>query len=377
MGARTRLERASAAAALCGVTRLADVTGLDFIGLPVFQAIRPWSRALSVHQGKGLTPEAAKMGALMEAVESHCAETFAAQSHECPFDALAPDERAPALADFAADRDDPPRDAESLSWVAARRLATGETIWAPFDVVSLDFTRPGDWRLDRSSVGLGARFDREGATVTAILEAVERDADRAWRATSIEHRSLRRVDTASIPYPWFQSLRDRITARGLLLSVYHLPAVIAVPAFMCEIVEPGASEADRQIVGGSAAHPSPEQALLKSVAEAAQSRLTVISGARDDIFYPARQGRRGYGIGLGLPLPPGFRSRAWEAVASGFNPSGEITSGRCASLLAEAGYPDAAVIDISPPELDAVVVKVVVPGLGAFARRRRPAWKEP
>ena len=57
-----------------GITRLADVTGLDRIGVPVFQAIRPLSRSVSVSQGKGLDPDAARASALMEAVETWHAE---------------------------------------------------------------------------------------------------------------------------------------------------------------------------------------------------------------------------------------------------------------------------------------------------------------
>ena len=70
-------------AARCGVTRLADITHLDRLGAPVFQAIRPWSQGLSVHQGKGLTREAASLGALMEAAEHHFAETFAGPVTSC------------------------------------------------------------------------------------------------------------------------------------------------------------------------------------------------------------------------------------------------------------------------------------------------------
>ena len=53
-----------------GITRLANVTGLDRIGLPVCVAVRPNSRGLSTSQGKGETIEAAKVSALMESIES-------------------------------------------------------------------------------------------------------------------------------------------------------------------------------------------------------------------------------------------------------------------------------------------------------------------
>src|SRR5882672_4545796 len=57
-----------------GITRLADVTGLDWIGIPVYQAIRPNSRTLSASQGKGLTRAQAQVSALMEALEGFHAE---------------------------------------------------------------------------------------------------------------------------------------------------------------------------------------------------------------------------------------------------------------------------------------------------------------
>ena len=41
--------------AAVGITRLADVTGLDRVGLPVVLAVRPLGRSLAVSQGKGLT----------------------------------------------------------------------------------------------------------------------------------------------------------------------------------------------------------------------------------------------------------------------------------------------------------------------------------
>ena len=59
-----------------GITRLAEVTGLDRIGIPVWMAIRPNSRTLAVSQGKGLTDAAAQASALMEAAEIASAERF-------------------------------------------------------------------------------------------------------------------------------------------------------------------------------------------------------------------------------------------------------------------------------------------------------------
>src|SRR5688500_2421769 len=57
-----------------GITRVANITGLDCIGVPVVMVCRPNARSLAVSQGKGLNLAAAKASALMEEIESYHAE---------------------------------------------------------------------------------------------------------------------------------------------------------------------------------------------------------------------------------------------------------------------------------------------------------------
>src|SRR6185436_17764298 len=57
------------------VTRCADVTGLDHLGIPVYCAIRPLGKTVQVTNGKGLRHVDAKVSALMEAIELFHAET--------------------------------------------------------------------------------------------------------------------------------------------------------------------------------------------------------------------------------------------------------------------------------------------------------------
>ena len=47
-----------------GITRVANVTGLDFVGVPVVMVTRPNSRSLAVSQGKGLDLDTAKASGL-------------------------------------------------------------------------------------------------------------------------------------------------------------------------------------------------------------------------------------------------------------------------------------------------------------------------
>ena len=57
-----------------GITRIANVTGLDRIGLPVVMVTRPNSRSLAGAQGKGLDLDSAMASGVMESVESYHAE---------------------------------------------------------------------------------------------------------------------------------------------------------------------------------------------------------------------------------------------------------------------------------------------------------------
>src|SRR5689334_19698744 len=57
-----------------GITRVANVTGLDTIGVLVVMVVRPNARSLSVSQGKGLSMAAAKVSGIMESLECFHAE---------------------------------------------------------------------------------------------------------------------------------------------------------------------------------------------------------------------------------------------------------------------------------------------------------------
>src|SRR2546423_12243572 len=61
--------RVSRFAPVMGITRVANVTGLDTIGIPVAMVCRPNSRSVAVSQGKGVDYLSAQVSGLMEASE--------------------------------------------------------------------------------------------------------------------------------------------------------------------------------------------------------------------------------------------------------------------------------------------------------------------
>ena len=79
--------------AAMGITRIANVTGLDRIGVPVVMVCRPNSRSLAVSQGKGLDLAAAKASGLMESVETYHAERIGHPRRYASMDELSRTER--------------------------------------------------------------------------------------------------------------------------------------------------------------------------------------------------------------------------------------------------------------------------------------------
>jgi ribosomal protein S12 methylthiotransferase accessory factor len=358
-GADAFLEVAAAAARRCGVTRLADITGLDRIGLPVWQAVRPLGRALSVHQGKGASDNLARIGALCEAIESHCAELAPADGPLCRFAELPEEERAPDLSDYLRRREAPAAD-EPLRWCRAETIR-GEQFWLPHDLVSLDFTEDRKSAFDRSSAGLGLGPDKASAIAVALREQVERDAVGEWQRRPLAERMPESVELDTIPFAWFGAWREKLASLGIDLAVFAVASVAGLPVVICWMGGAEAFGPGYRSFSGSACHDDPGQALFKALAEAAQSRLTFIAGVRDDIL-PVHY--KSGGAPFAVPVP----GRPWP-YPEGLSPPRETIAAR----LSRAGYSSVAVKQLGLDLEGLAVVKAFVPGLGSLKRTRREA----
>jgi ribosomal protein S12 methylthiotransferase accessory factor len=347
-----------------GVTRLAEITRLDTIGLPVWQAVRPAGRALSVHQGKGLTDEAAKIGALCEALESHCAENVAPDGPRACFEGLPPDERAPRFSDYARDREEV-LPGGPIDWCLAQDVLSGRTFYVPHDFVSLDFTRQAEPWAERSSTGLGAGPDIARSRRTALCELIERDAVGGWERSGLLDRLACQIDPDSIALDWFQHWRMRLRAEGLALRLFVAEAVTGLPVFLCWMEGEERFGTRYRRYMGSGADGDPEDALFKAVAEAIQSRLTFIAAVRDDML-PSLYARASPRIADVPPPPPGFRLRDWRETTPHAPGWEAIVESLCV-----AGFRQVAIKEIQNGLPGVAVTKAFVPGLGSLSRTRQ------
>ena len=363
-GETPELAAARRCAEASGVTRLAELTRLDGLDVPVFQAVRPWSRALSVHQGKGETPERARLGALMEAVESHAAERFAGAR----VSASAADLKSGAWAADARDFGVRPGALEAtatLEWTPARTLLGGREAWTPWWAVSLDLTVEGDARLERSSNGLAAGLHLGRARRAALCELLERDAVAEWLAEPATVRAQRQLLVPEVEESWLQAFMRRARSQGVYLTVYGLRSLVGWPVAVAVLDEPAARPLARASVFGSACRATGAEALQAAVLEAAQSRLTAISAVRDDILPGPRSSYPG--LGLAPPLPsetPGTAMADWATEGDG-------CWATAAAKLERLGHGPVVEVELSAP-MPARVVKLFAPGLAMGSRRRRP-----
>lgn len=345
------------------MTRLADLTGLDRIGFPVWQAVRPAGRAQSVHQGKGRTHLDARLGALGEALESHWAERVAPDLPHSTWEELPHESRRFAPQDCYSER---MRQAQPgpVDWCEARDLSSGRSVYLPHLFVSLDFTLPTNTAFERSSAGLAIGTCEEEAIETALLELIERDAIGAWERLPAAEKARHRVRIESISFDWFSEWNARIKAADANLRVFGIEALDESPVCIVYLGGSQAFGAEHRLFMGTAAHGSPEVALFKALAEAIQSRLTVIAGSRDDmlpsLYRSAPPGSLLGGAGLGQ-RPNGF-DRLRPACSAPRS---------IAFRLAALGYKTVAVKRLSPADSKVPVVKVFVPGLGSLHRTRR------
>jgi ribosomal protein S12 methylthiotransferase accessory factor len=349
-----------------GITRIADVTGLDVLGVPVCLGVRPEARSLVISVGKGLDLPSARAGALMEALECWYAEFVEPDVRQTPAvdldgPAVDPATLPGALGAFEA----PAPAAEPRDWLRGTEAGTERPVWVPFEVVSLDYrcARLTDPWLARNSNGLASGTTRDEAVLHGLCEVIERDAEASWRTGD----DSRRVDLATVTDERCLTLIALIRQAGLEPAVWDVTSDVEVPCFGCVIMPgPGAFGAEGGGVhDGFSCHPSAEFALAGALLEAIQKRLTYISGSRDDVTRSE----------LLRATSPQLAEQVWhECLAEQpnvpFPVSGPVPIGATAELvdrtldaLAKAGLAKPVVVDLQPDEDGPAVVKTIVPGM--------------
>ncbi|WP_204009771.1 YcaO-like family protein [Sphaerimonospora thailandensis] len=277
------LEMAGRAARQVGVTRVADITRLDTIGIPTFQAIRPTARTLAVSQGKGVTPQLAKLSAMMEAVELwHAEQPIPPITTASPRDVIG--RLSYDIRDLPLSAPTVLHDGLPLDWVAARSLVDGSETLVPVSMVGFSLVRRTGWNppvFFASTNGLASGNTLAEGILHALYEVIERDAVTAVMTGG--DRGVR-VDPRTLGSPVVDELCEMMARARVRLEVRSVPSPTELPCFLARITCDDYPPA----FAGFGCHLSSEIALTRAVTEAAQTRLGYVSGARDDLQSDVR-----------------------------------------------------------------------------------------
>ena len=351
------------AARLAGVSRLAEMTGLDRTGIPTWSAARPAAEDgnLTVSGGKGLTAQAARLSALMEAVERHCGERQGRAGLVTSRAGIGPGPEAvdPASLILSATH----RyggDHTILEWWPTRDLVSGATILVPAAAILCPYGYE-PYLFKWSSNGLASGNCLPEALLHGLLEVIERDATSFCEASG----EGTRLDTGSLPPGENRELVKRLGAVGLEVHVRVCSTEVGIPTF--HVVLDDVERCDPMLInGGFGCHLDPAVGLSRALSEAALSRATVIAGNREDLEQDAVKRQLGY-RGLKGCFADWFRP-AGATITLADIPDQSTDSiagdlGVVVERLRSAGFGRVLAADLSLPGFGVAVARAVVPGL--------------
>lgn len=273
-----------------GITRIADVTGYDRVGIPVYNSIKPTTNGSSVQHGKGLTRTASKISALMESFERFHSvnpdiEVFEATYNEVAAKmAVIPFERMLHIKGSILRKDMP------ILWTTGWDIANDRETAAPLAMVELAGKKSQDktfktGHMQVSSNGLSAGFHILEAIIQGLLEVIERDG-----ITCHTYKSgamhlpvpVKLIEADSIPYPEVKELFEIFKKAQVTPFLYDCTTDIGIPIYNCFLFDN--LHPEYMCVHGMGAGLHPKEAMIRALTESAQSRVVFNAGCRDLFF---------------------------------------------------------------------------------------------
>jgi YcaO-like protein with predicted kinase domain len=362
------------------ITRVFDATPLDSIGAPVWSAVTPLARDLLVHAGKGSTPMAARVSAIMEAIERVSAETVAAnrrcvdsftalRSRSLETPPLDPREfNLPFATEYDADR--------PISWTVGWDLMTSRHVMVAADLAVSPAAEGVCIGVETNGLASGNTYTE--AIVHALYEVIERDAvartdffDAFGEADDLGYESVRMVHLGTLRGA-ARTLCDSLRARGLDLQLRFLSHETEIPVFQARLLD-ASFPSGAKAFGGYGAGLDPIRAAVRAITEAAQAHTALLIGNRDEYETLGPRTNRPYRavrrVSMNWPLA------MWAFPDEPSTDSRDVLAELQALIqrLAACGISHCVVVDLTREDLRVPVVRVLIPeftALYGFTSRR-------
>lgn len=367
-GLQATIDRVLAKSDVLGITRIGETTHLDVLAIPNYSVIAPGLNypardgVISVFSGKGPTRKRALASALMETAERY--SCIGRQEHAVAGSVNGLAERwalAPPGA-FVAPQSHLVTDDDVIEWVPSRDLVTGASVLVPAQLVYTPYFAPAGMAQRASSTnGVASGNTVEEATLHALYEVIERDAEALMWAGG---RSVT-LDLDTVDHPDAKDLIERYREAGLRLQVRDITQDIGVPTFIAICIDVGLAQTNF-VNGGKGTHLDPGIALVRSLTEVAQSRVIEMGGVREDMSPRVSLTEANFGDFL-------EQNEAWYADTEHKISWSEFSNRASPNVIDDlhtvlgeivaVAIDHCYMVDLTRPELDIPVVRVMVPGL--------------
>lgn len=340
-----------------GITRVADITDLDRIGIPVFSSMRPTAArgAISVYNGKGATAVEARVSAIMEGIERYSSEagdypTTMSRYSDLSEEAINPKEL--ILPDGANDN-------AEIPWVRGTDIISQEEILVPANAVFHPFPEEYHRLFRANTSGLASGNRLEEAIFHGLAEVIERDA---W--SLVEYLRKNGPNIVNVKDELASELMGQFAKASVEVQVKDITSDIDVPT-IAAVSDDTLLKDPALLTTGMGTHTKAEVALLRALTEVAQSRLTQIHGAREDTT--TADFRRSIGYDRMKRLNKHWfgesESREFDQIKSFDSQDFLKDIEHIIEKLTNVGIKRVVVVDLSRPEINVPVVRVIVPGL--------------
>lgn len=384
-----------------GITRLADITNMDILGIPNFSAVLPGTEDyIWVYSGKGPTRMDAKASALMESIERYSSlpsgnrkkmiqgsykEVSKVSKILHPSNVVEP-----MILEYD--------DEMIMDFLSGYDLVNNERILIPAPLALFRYS-PKPPAINpfayHHTNGLASGNVLEEAICHSLCELIERDATSLaeLNASALPYNFLRTmtkylsdngleidpvdgtefvdddskypdVDISNIDFKPISNLVKKFNDAKIPLIIKDITSPIGVPTFNASSIE-WITEDYGYLAEGHGTHPDARIALLRAITEVSQTRAANIQGARDDLR------KISYGNSNS------DEKKTWQFMKSkNAIQFSEIKSfihddilddiNFILSRLVSNGLKQVIVVDLTNPQIMIPVVRTIVPGLETF-----------
>jgi thioglycine synthase len=399
--AQETLKRISFISQKIGVTRLADITNMDILGIPNYSAVLPGTEDyIWVYSGKGPTKAHARASALMESIERYSSlpsggpKNFIQGSYDQlskSFNVLHPDEIVEPLR-FQYNNE------MSMDFLRGFDLFTEEQILVPASVALFRYS-PVPPFVDpfafHHTNGLASGNVMEEAICHSLCEVIERDSTSLaeLRASAIPFHFLRHiinalrekgyalnsiptdkyvddpsifpdVDISQIEFQPVKALVEKFLQAKIPLIIKDITSDIGIPTFNASSIE-WISHDYGYLAEGHGTYPDARVALMRAITEVSQTRAANIQGARDDlrkIIY----GQNNTDDKRAWQFMPSSNKVKFSEVTSYFNQDILDDIKLILKHLKQTGLKRAIIVNLTNDSIGIPVVRAIVPGLETF-----------